>query len=122
MALKFNRTRATFYITSERIISGVVIVPSAKACHFTTSSHSGALYATSIAVPGYSNDFLVVFSGATADTEFACSLGVNVAADSGLEGFTDLGNYEYNDTEDTATRIQMGGKIMSYLHKNDVDC
>jgi hypothetical protein len=64
---------------------------------------------------------LLVFSGATADTEAIYSLGINVMADGNFNSFADLGNYESNNTEDAATTIQMSDKIMSYLHKNDID-
>lgn len=122
VSLKFNRSQKTFYITSNNVISGVVIVPSAKAYAFRTSNgYSGSSYSASVTVPQYSEDFLVVFSGATADTEAIYSLGVNVPADTDFSGFTTTGNYESNNTEDTATTLQPGNKIMSYLHKNDID-
>jgi hypothetical protein len=120
VSLKFNRTVATFYVTSNSEVAGVVIVPSARAYHFKTRSSNG-LYAASVTVPRYAKDYLVVFSGATADTEVKYALGINTAADSNFTGFIELGNYEKNDTEAVATRLQPGDKIMSYLHKNDVD-
>jgi hypothetical protein len=132
ISLKFNRARTTFYITSSSAVSGVVIVPSAKAYAFSTSGYNNYYYyynyntdnghhSASVTVPRYSKDYLIVFSGATADTEAKYSLGVAVPAYSNFTGFAEPGNYEENDTEDTATRLQPGSKIMSYLHKNDID-
>jgi hypothetical protein len=67
------------------------------------------------------SEYLVVFSGATADTEAVYSLGIHVTPDSNFTDFTDPDNYESNDTENTATAIKVSDKIMSYLHKNDID-
>jgi hypothetical protein len=120
VSLKFNRSQVTFYTTSNRGISGVVIVLSGKAYAFKTSYNSG-IYSTKVTVPQYSKDFLVVFSRVTADTEAVYSLGTNVTADSNFSGFADVGNYELNNTENTATALKLGNKIMSYLHKNDID-
>jgi hypothetical protein len=65
---------------------------------------------------------LVVFSGATANTEAIYSFGINTEADSNFDGFVDVGNYEpANNDEKTAPVLGMGDKIMSYLHKNDID-
>jgi uncharacterized repeat protein (TIGR01451 family) len=111
VSLKFNRSSVTFYLNSSKTISGVVIVPTGKAYHFSRT----------ITIPRYTKDYLVVFLGATADTESAYSFGINMAADTSFAGFTDLGNYEPNDTEETAVRLSYGTKIMSYLHKNDMD-
>jgi hypothetical protein len=130
VSLKFNREQVTFYIrsasTSTREISGVVIVPSAKAYYFKTGynsyNDSDNSYSTQVTVPKYSNrDYLIIFSGATADTEAKYSLGVGVAADTNFSDFLDTGSYEPNNTEETARPIGSGGGIMSYLHKNDID-
>jgi hypothetical protein len=111
VSLKFNQSSVTFYLNSSKAISGVVIVPTGKAYHFSKT----------ITIPRYAKDYLVVFLGATADTESVYSFGIGVSADSNFSGFTDLGNYEPNDTEDTAVRLSYGSKIMSYLYKNDMD-
>jgi hypothetical protein len=114
VSLKFNKTPVTFNIRAERSISGVVITPTAKAYPFSGTS-------SSFTMPWSSRDYLVVFSGATADTETKYSVGINVAADSVFSAFTDVGNYENNNTETTAKAINVSDKIVSYLHKNDID-
>jgi hypothetical protein len=123
VSLKFNQTGVEFNINSNSEISGLIIVPTVKAYRFTTkSSATSGVYSLSAWVPRYSNkDYLVVFSGATAQTEAIYSIGVDVDADTDFSKFRDLGNYEKNDTEDTATSVRSKNKIMSYLHKNDID-
>jgi hypothetical protein len=128
VALKFNREKITFNIrsaglqlSSSSVISGVVIVPSARAYHFRTSYNSG-LYTASVTVPKYSSgDYLIVFSGATADTEAKYSLGVGAAADADLSVLVPPDSYEPNNTEDAAARLHLGETIKSYLQKNDID-
>ncbi|MDR1072692.1 MAG: fibronectin type III domain-containing protein [Treponema sp.] len=114
VSLKFNKAPVAFNIRANSNISGIVITPNAQAYSFSGTN-------TSLTLPWSTRDYLVVFSGATADTEAIYSLGVNVMADSSFNSFTDLGNYEGNDTENAATSIQMSDTIMSYLHKNDFD-
>jgi hypothetical protein len=122
--LKFNRDRATFNITSDRETSGVLIVPSAKAYPFRTSrNYSGSSYSASVMVPRYSTkDYLIVFSGATPDTEVIYSLGIDVPANSDFSGFRNPGNYEpENNTEETAPRIRLGDTFTAYLHMDEID-
>jgi hypothetical protein len=123
VSFKFNRNRVTFNINSKpKSISGVVIAPSAKAYHFETSGSSGS-YSASVEVPKYSTeDYLVVFSGATADDETVYSLGAGIAADTiGASYEGGVYAYEPNNTEDTAALIPLGNKIMAYLEKNELD-
>lgn len=115
VSLKFNRTAVTFNIQSNANIRGVIITPTAKTYPFDTQS------STSLTLPWSSDDYLVIFSGATVDTEATYSLGIGVTPDTGFAEFFDLGNYEPNNTEDAAEPLVYGDKIMSYLHKNDVD-
>ncbi|MDR2193140.1 MAG: hypothetical protein LBP19_01515, partial [Treponema sp.] len=120
VSLKFNKAPVNFNIKTNSNVSGVVITPTAKAYTFSVGSSN----TSSFTMPWSTSDYLVVFSGATADTEAKYSLGINVAADSDFTSFIDLGNYEGsggNNAENTATAIQVSDKIMSYLHKNDVD-
>jgi hypothetical protein len=131
VSLKFNQDKVTFNIRSisvipgtPGVISGIIIVPGAKAYPFKTSYNSESdSYLASVTVPGYSKDYLVVFSGATADTEAAYSLGLDIPAHTVAEfsGFTGTTSYELNNTENTATRLTRRTKIMSYLSKNDID-
>jgi hypothetical protein len=124
VSLKFNKAPVTFYINSNSAVSGIIIAPTALTYSFKTQSSYGGLYSASVKVPWSTKDYLVVFSGATADTEAVYSLGIGVAADSNagdFSSFINTGNYESNNTEDSATKLDTGGQIMSYLDKNDVD-
>jgi hypothetical protein len=114
VSLKFNKTPVNFNIKANSKVSGVVITPNANAYSFSGTS-------SSLTMPWSTRDYLVVFSGATADTEVIYSLGINVMADDNFDSFADPGNYEGNNTEDAAMAIRMSDKIMSYLHKNDID-
>jgi hypothetical protein len=74
-------------------------------------------------MPWSSSGYLVVFSGATVETEAAYALGVNgfiPYSDSDFSSFIDMGRYEPNDTEQTAA-VVTESSMMAYLHKNDVD-
>jgi hypothetical protein len=44
-----------------------------------------------------------------------------MSADSNFDSFVDTGSYEQNNTENAAAAIGIQDKIMSYLHKNDID-
>jgi len=69
VSLKVNKEKVTFHIRSNNEINGVVIVPNSKTYHFTTSGYNG-VYSKDVTVPKYSSkDYLIVFSGASADTE-----------------------------------------------------
>jgi hypothetical protein len=134
VSLKFNNDGVYLNVRSDggavspKAVSGIVIVPGAKAYSFTANSN-GKTYVT---IPKYyGKDYLVVFSGASADTETfysfsisSSSVGNQDAPD--LTGFTDVTAGENgasrNDTEETAynfTTLNTGFK--AYLHKNDVD-
>jgi hypothetical protein len=74
-------------------------------------------------MPWSSSGYLVVFSGATVETEAAYALGVNgfiPYSDSDFSSFIDMGRYEPNGTEQTAA-VLTTDSMMAYLHKNDVD-
>jgi hypothetical protein len=78
-------------------------------------------YYANIILPWSTKDYLIVFSGATADTETVYTLGINVFSDTNFKNLLDLGNYEPNNNENQSTPINTTETIMSYLHKNDVD-
>jgi hypothetical protein len=92
-------------------------------------------YNSSISIPKFTaGEYLIAFSGATADSEDDYSFSFNYGgarpdvpdADGpietvdkdGLKQF-DVSRYEPNNTEDTAAVIK--GGIHAYLHKNDID-
>jgi hypothetical protein len=120
VSIKFHRAPTDFYIRSNSPVSGVIITPNANAYSFKTGG-SGNVYSASLTMPWSTEDYLVVFSGATADTEVVYSLGINVIPDTNFTDFRDLANYETNNTEEKAAPVNMQNKIMSYLHKNDID-
>jgi hypothetical protein len=121
VSLRFNKAIVTFNIKSDNEIQGVCIIPNGKAYHFQTERLANSYYTASLNMPWSTKDYLIVFSGATADKEAVYSLGVNTIPDTNFTRFNELGNYESNNTENTATQIGMQSKIMSYLHKNDID-
>jgi hypothetical protein len=115
ISVKFNKAPVNFNIRSNKPVSGIVIAPTAKAYPFNNVTSA------KLEVPWSTKDYLIVFSGATADTEATYSLGIDVMPDSDFNALRNPGIYEPNNTEHTATRIMNQEKIMSYLHKNDID-
>ena len=118
--IRFNKSPVHFVILSEREVNGVIISPNATATQFSTM-WDGANYGTIASLPWSDRDYLVVFSGATADTEAVYSMGVNIIPDTNFSAFMDLARYEPNNTENAATQIMTQDQIISYLHKNDID-
>jgi hypothetical protein len=121
VSIKFNRGSVKFTIYSQKDVSGIIIVPGAKAYSFLTTYSSG-LYKTAVELPRYSNEeYLVVFSGASAETETAYSLGIDDTSVPDFDDFSATGIYEPDNTEGEATPLNYGGRITAYLHKNDID-
>jgi hypothetical protein len=127
VSLRFNKGPVVFNIRSDNAIRGIIIAPDAKAYPFVTDNYWGPYdlpmddYYADITLPWSTEDYLVVLSGATADTETVYSIGVNCIPDTNFAGLIDLGNYEPNNIEQNAAAINANDKIMSYLHKNDID-
>jgi len=126
VSIKFNAGTVNFAIRSEIPVNGVVITPNGKAYHFNCNVESGGWGTASngnrcratVTVPWSNDDYLVVFSGATADTESVFTLGINMPnPDSNFSNFFDVMNFEPNDTESNAARISGPEPIMAYLHK-----
>jgi hypothetical protein len=122
VSLKINRENITFNIRSNLAINGVVIVPNGKTYHFKTSGGSGA-YSADITVPKYPKDYLVVFSGASADTEAKYSFAVDKvpAANFNDYGITVLNKYWPNGTEDQASTVNYDQEVMAYLMMNQAN-
>ncbi|MDR0784728.1 MAG: hypothetical protein LBE74_02435, partial [Treponema sp.] len=115
VSLRFYRESITFNVRAERPTSGVVITPDAKTYSFTDTTDG------SVTAPlRRTGDYLVVFSGATIDTETSYALGVGAAAAGDFGSFTDTSRYEPNNTEGAAAALGEP-RIMAYLHKNDID-
>jgi len=120
VSIRFNKAPVHFVIRSEREINGIIISPNATATQFATFP-DGSGYGAIASLPWSNQDYLVVFSGATADTESVYSLGVNTLPETNYQGFMELGRHEPNNTEGAATGIMTQDRITAYLHKNDID-
>jgi fibronectin type 3 domain-containing protein len=104
-----------FNIKAEKPVSGIIISPDSKTYSFTDVTNG-----TVVTPRRVSGDYLVVFSGATIETETRYALGIGIEADGYFGGFTQTGRYEPNNTE-SATVSLSEQKIMAYLYKNDID-
>jgi hypothetical protein len=115
VSLRFYKETLDFNIKAERPVSGIVIAPDAKTYSFTDVT-DGVVSAPRRTT----GDYLVVFSGATIETETRYSLGVGLEADGNFGGFFDTSLYEPNNTEGSAVALDTQ-KVMAYLYKNDID-
>jgi fibronectin type 3 domain-containing protein len=115
VSLRFYRETLDFNIKAEKPVSGIVISPDAKTYSFTDVT-DGVVSAPRRTT----GDYLVVFSGATIETETRYSLGVGVGADGAFSTFIDTSRYEPNNTEGTAVALDTQN-VMAYLYKNDID-
>jgi hypothetical protein len=124
VSVKFYKVLTYFYLKTEPSatvpVNGVVINPyDNKASRFQKIGENLSY----VTMPWSSLGYLVVFSGATVETEAVYALGVNrypSYSDSDFSNFRELGRYERNDTEQTASEVTEDS-MMAYLHKNDID-
>ncbi|MDR1400436.1 MAG: fibronectin type III domain-containing protein, partial [Treponema sp.] len=116
VSVKFYKETVDFNIraNSGSSVSGVLIAPQG------VYPFKNISWGQPITVPRSTEDYLLVFSGATAETETIYSFGIDVPAIESFAGFMDLMNYEPNNTEETATPVTQF-QIVSYVHKNDID-
>jgi hypothetical protein len=112
VSLKIYKGAVNLNIQANTPIAGIIIGPNARVWNFKRTSFTAS-------VPISDEDYWVIFSGATADTEAVYSLGISVDAPD-TTGFTDTARYEPNNTEGTAT-VVIKKQITAYLHKNDID-
>jgi len=122
VSLKINNESVTFNIRSNLAINGVIIVPNGKAYYFKTSG-SGGLFSSNVMVPKYLKDYLVVFSGASADTEAKYSFAVDKepAVNFNDYGINNLKTYWPNGTEQQAAEINYNQEVMAYLLMNEAN-
>jgi hypothetical protein len=137
VSLKFNKEYVMINIRSDsnvlppKAVSGIIIVPGAKAYSFTAAEQSSiGSYKTRMLVPKYyGKDYLVVFSGASANEETYYSFGISSTED-GAQDAPDLSDFSDkkagegvfgNDTEETALSIDPYEGFKAYLLKNDID-
>ncbi|WP_461255306.1 hypothetical protein [Treponema sp. R80B11-R83G3] len=119
VSLKINKESVTFNIRSNLAINGIIIVPNGKAYYFKTSG-SSSLYSAAVKVPKYLKDYLIVFSGASADTEAKYSFAVDKipAVNFADYGINSLKQYWPNGTEGEAAEIDSNQEVMAYLLMN----
>jgi hypothetical protein len=115
VSLRFYKETMGFNIKAEKPISGIIISPDTKTYSFTDVTNG-----TVVTPRRVSGNYLVVFSGATIETETSYSLGIGTEAEGDFSAFFETGKYEQNDTEDAAVSLSEQ-KIMAYLYKNDID-
>jgi len=125
VSLKVNKASVKFNIKSENEINGVVIVPNGKAYHFKTSRNywsSDACSAT-VEVPKYLKEYLVVFSGASPDTESKYSFAVDTPPDSTFDyQLSDVKQeYKRNTTEQQAAVVSSEEEVKAYLIQNSAN-
>jgi len=119
VSLRVNREKAVFNISSNKEINGVIIVPGGKSYYFRTSYTGSNLYSKKIEVPKYKKDYLVVFSGASADEEAKYSFAVDHNPNTNFNEYTLTDLRRYNDTEEKATPINStDSSTMGYLLMN----
>ncbi|MDR1786993.1 MAG: fibronectin type III domain-containing protein [Treponema sp.] len=114
VSLKFHKTWVDFNIRAQSGVSGILIAPTGKTYSFTDTT------SRTITAPWLLDDYLLVFSGAAAETETRYSFAVDTTPGTDWTTFTDFMNYEPNNTESGAAAVG-NETIMSYLHKNDID-
>ena len=125
VSLKFSEEKVDFRVFANGQVRGVVIVPNVRAYYFTTSSSNvtniGYIHNATIRVPKYSDDYLIVFSGATADTESIFSLAVDTVPNHDFTNTNEFwGKYVTNTSEEKAATIDVHEPITAYLEKNDI--
>jgi len=124
VSLKINKEWVTFNMRSNLAINCVVIVPNGKAYYFKTSYNFGGFYSAEIVVPKkHQKDYLVVFSGASADTEAKYSFALDKIPASNFDDYriTELNKYWPNGTEGQATEINYDQEVMAYLLMNEAN-
>jgi hypothetical protein len=148
VSLKFNHDyvylniRSDADIDSLKTVSGIIIVPGVKAYSFSVAQSSSrpyddkGPYKTGVPVPKYDGkDYLVVFSGASADSETFYSFNISGSKDGyqdapDLSGFGDVtagedgpdGSDDFGYSEDTAVRIDdPNAGFKAYLHTDEVE-
>jgi fibronectin type 3 domain-containing protein len=115
VSLRFYKETMGFNIKAEKPISGIIISPDTKTYSFTDVTNG-----TVVTPRRTAGNYLVVFSGATIETETRYSLGIGTEAEGDFSAFTETGRYEPNNAEAEAVSLSEQ-KLMAYLYKNDID-
>jgi len=125
VSLKFNEEKVNFRVFANKQVRGIVIVPNVKAYYFTTSysnvTNIGNIHNATVQVPKYSDDYLIVFSGATANTESIFSLAVDGVPNSDFSAIYDFWDkFVTNTSEENVADIDAEETITAYLEKNEI--
>jgi uncharacterized repeat protein (TIGR02543 family) len=124
VSIRYNRAKIPFRIYSEYPVQGIIKVPGGKTHHFRTNDAAYGECSYTIYLPWSTEDYFVIFSGATAASESAYSLGINTIPSRAFSAFEETGIYEPNNDEDQAVLIESRDSIMAYLHggtRADID-
>jgi len=122
VSLKINKESVIFSIRSNVEINGIIIVPNGKSYYFKTTG-SNKLCSADIKVPKYPKDYLIVFSGASANTEAKYSFAVDKEPAINFDdyGINSLKTYRPNGTEQEAAEINYDKEVMAYLKINEAN-
>jgi hypothetical protein len=108
-----------------KYITGVIISPERISYKFETDSTILSYSAKPINVPRLTGTYIIAVAASSYETVYAIDMSIFpnhlTSADfkSQASNFSDTGNYEPNNTEETAVLIN--NPIMSYFHEGDID-
>lgn len=125
LAIRFNGEPMDIVVKSSTLydnpLNGVVLSPDKEAYWFNVPAGGEE----TVRVPYRETGYMIVLSGASADTEVGYAVGINHDPPSALEieqwGLRNEVLFEPNDGETLAKDIPMYSSIISYLRKNDID-
>jgi hypothetical protein len=127
VSIRYNKAKIPFRIGSKSPVQGIIKVPGGKTHHFKTNNASDGIYRYTVDLPWSTEDYFVIFSGASVNTESTYFLGINTSFPPQLQQdfitFDDYGRYEgdgtpssHNNDEEHAFKIENRDSIMAYLH------
>ncbi|GBU29059.1 hypothetical protein R84B8_02622 [Treponema sp. R8-4-B8] len=81
------------------------------------------MYSAKITVPKYFKDYLIIFAGASANTEAKYSFAIDKTPDSNFDDYSlsELKTYWPNGTEKQAAKITNEQEVMAYLLMNEAN-
>lgn len=104
-------------------LNGFLIYPDGRSKRFTVSARSSSPSTVAVEIPWSTDEYLLAFSGAQADTEMMYSFGIGSVepGDFNSFGVNELIAYEPNDSVGQAQKIDVTKPVNAYLKKNDID-
>ena len=120
VALKINSRN--FDSSSYAKLNGFVIYPDGRSKRFTVSAGN----TSTVLIPWCERDYILAFSGASAENEMAYSFGFSKKTEladlSGTWKIADINAYESNDSAQTPYRVtDLTKPIKAYLKDGDID-